>query len=67
MAEDDPDQNPNGRLIAGLETGDIVPAVYEGGFKTWECAVDLARVATGDYRSVLGEGEDLEVIEVYIP
>lgn len=23
-------------------TDDIRPGVYEGGFKTWECAVDLA-------------------------
>lgn len=64
MAEDDPEKNPNARLIAGLETGDIVPAVYEGGFKTWECAVDLARVATSDYGHMLTEEGELEVIEV---
>ena len=28
--------------IPGLATDDINPGVYEGGFKTWECAVDLA-------------------------
>lgn len=27
----------------GLSTDDIKPNVYEGGFKTWECAVDLAK------------------------
>lgn len=28
---------------AGLSTDDIKPNVYEGGFKTWECSVDLAK------------------------
>lgn len=29
--------------IAGLSDDDIEPCIYEGGFKTWECSVDLAR------------------------
>jgi len=29
-------------LLSGLETGDLSTGIYEGGFKTWECAVDLA-------------------------
>lgn len=32
----------NKTLISGLEKGDLTPGVYEGGFKTWECAVYLA-------------------------
>lgn len=28
--------------IAGLSDDDIEPYIYEGGFKTWECSVDLA-------------------------
>ncbi|KAL8826334.1 MAG: hypothetical protein Q9191_003865 [Dirinaria sp. TL-2023a] len=28
--------------VAGLSSDDITPNVYEGGFKTWECSVDLA-------------------------
>ncbi|KAL8757097.1 MAG: hypothetical protein Q9199_002459 [Rusavskia elegans] len=28
---------------AGLSTDDIKPNVYEGGFKTWECSLDLAK------------------------
>lgn len=53
MAEDD-DQGPdskeqtNDELISGLEQGDIKPNFYEGGFKTWECALDLARCVIGD-------------------
>ena len=27
----------------GLSNDDIVPGVYEGGFKTWECSMDLAQ------------------------
>ncbi|KAL2824513.1 hypothetical protein BDW59DRAFT_162401 [Aspergillus cavernicola] len=41
MAEDGAEEE-NGELIAGLEKGDITPNFYEGGFKTWECSVDLA-------------------------
>ena len=32
--------------IPGLSTDDITPTFYEGGFKTWECAVDLAKYLT---------------------
>lgn len=60
MAEDD-DQGPdskeqtNDELISGLEQGDIKPNFYEGGFKTWECALDLARCVIGDgYREDWG-------------
>ena len=53
MAEDD-DQDPgskeqtNDELISGLEQGDIKPNFYEGGFKTWECALDLAKCVVAD-------------------
>lgn len=43
MAEADMLSNENEELIAGLEQGDLKPTVYEGGFKTWECSVDLAQ------------------------
>ncbi|RMZ81191.1 hypothetical protein DV737_g2672, partial [Chaetothyriales sp. CBS 132003] len=35
--------NENDQLLAGLDKGDLTSGVYEGGFKTWECAVDLAQ------------------------
>ncbi|RMZ87028.1 hypothetical protein DV736_g5743, partial [Chaetothyriales sp. CBS 134916] len=35
--------NSNDHLLAGLDKGDLTSGVYEGGFKTWECAVDLAQ------------------------
>ena len=42
MAEDD---NPDASLdIAGLDDSDIRTNVYEGGFKSWECSFDLARL-----------------------
>ena len=40
MAEDDSLSQSN--PASGLSTDDITPNVYEGGFKTWECAMDLA-------------------------
>ena len=39
MAED-PSVDDDG--TAGLSGSDITPHVYEGGFKTWECSIDLA-------------------------
>jgi protein-histidine N-methyltransferase len=42
MAEATLEENGTGDLISGLNTGDLSAGVYEGGFKTWECAVDLA-------------------------
>jgi protein-histidine N-methyltransferase len=70
--EDDPDHE---ELIAGLEEGDLKPNFYEGGFKTWECALDLAKlVCSRDEVDALGlcgrdgsdddDGEDAHVIEV---
>ena len=64
MAEDsltDPSKFP----IPGLTVDDINPNVYEGGFKTWECAVDLATYLL--HHSQLGSiftNENMRVIEV---
>lgn len=30
-------------MMEGLSKDDITPGLYEGGLKTWECSVDLAR------------------------
>lgn len=67
MAEDTPDEN-NEELIAGLEKGDIKPNFYEGGFKTWECAVDLAKVLvdTDELAASTATG-DRHIIEVCTP
>lgn len=49
MAESDPSntEDGTGNLLSGLETGDLTSGIYEGGFKTWECAVDLAGFVNG--------------------
>lgn len=44
MAED---ASFKGLSVMDLATDDIMPHVYEGGFKTWECSVDLARYLAG--------------------
>lgn len=31
-----------------LQSNDIIPSVYEGGFKTWECSLDLTRYLIGE-------------------
>ena len=56
-------------ILDDLEKGDLRPNVYEGGFKTWECAVDLAEVVAEEEEEWLwaGDGEgDVHVIEVSI-
>lgn len=44
MAEDGDSEEPS---VVGLSTDDITPHIYEGGFKTWECSIDLARYLAG--------------------
>lgn len=59
MVEDSAEEQ-NSDLIAGLEEGDITPNFYEGGFKTWECSIDLAELVASE-----GIGfEDRHIIEV---
>lgn len=41
MAEDEPEAE---NLITNLDKSDLRTNVYEGGFKTWECSLDLARL-----------------------
>jgi protein-histidine N-methyltransferase len=45
MAEADDDTDT---LLAGLENGDLTSGIYEGGFKTWECSLDLASLVVTD-------------------
>lgn len=61
MAEDSADHE-NEELISGLEQGDLKPNFYEGGFKTWECALDLAKVVVAE--NALSADGDQHVIEV---
>ncbi|KAL8891738.1 MAG: hypothetical protein Q9215_001276 [Flavoplaca cf. flavocitrina] len=51
---------------AGLSMDDIKPNVYEGGFKTWECSVDLARyLATqSEYLSQTLSSNPCTIVEV---
>jgi hypothetical protein len=41
MAED---EAANDETLKDLHKSDIRTGVYEGGFKTWECSVDLASI-----------------------
>ncbi|KAL4996546.1 hypothetical protein BDV10DRAFT_172072, partial [Aspergillus recurvatus] len=63
MVEDGAEEQ-NGELIAGLEKGDITPNFYEGGFKTWECSIDLARLVVGEGLGLENEGESGHVVEL---
>lgn len=67
MAEDSTEQENNEELISGLEHGDIKPNFYEGGFKTWECALDLAKLVVGESTAAGVEDGDCHVIEVCVP
>lgn len=61
MAEDG--EQDNEELISGLEHGDLKPNFYEGGFKTWECALDLAKWVVGENAIADADG-DCHIIEV---
>ncbi|EEQ34872.1 putative protein-histidine N-methyltransferase [Microsporum canis] len=65
MAEHDMLNESEG-LLFGLQKDDIMPAVYEGGFKTWECAMDLAGIVTqGSVKFASPDGEDdINIIEL---
>ena len=67
MAEDDLSETKDPILANGLSADDIKPKIYEGGFKTWECAVDLAQylgcaIQGGKLKL---EDKDLRIIEVH--
>lgn len=66
MAEDDADDlaTDNAELIAGLEQGDLKPNFYEGGFKTWECSLDLADVLLSSTEIGASGEEGVHVIEL---
>jgi len=69
MAEADVELEPTvstatDSLLEGLATGDLSTGVYEGGFKTWECAVDLAGFVASRAESVNEEGGEWHVIEL---
>ncbi|CAG7993753.1 unnamed protein product [Penicillium olsonii] len=63
MAEDSAGHD-NEELIAGIEKGDIKPNFYEGGFKTWECALDLAKLAVAENTLNEDASGDLHIIEL---
>jgi protein-histidine N-methyltransferase len=52
---------------AGIEfasrPSDLVPRVYEGGMKTWECSLDLAGFVVGEMAGV-GELRGKTILEV---
>ena len=62
MAESLPGENLNDDLISGLDAGDLRSGFYEGGFKTWECAIDLAGFLQQTLS--LNEDEDWHIIEL---
>jgi protein-histidine N-methyltransferase len=45
---------------------DLVPGVYEGGLKTWECSIDLAGSVKDRFSFFATHKDDLRVLEVTI-
>ncbi|KAL9129771.1 MAG: hypothetical protein Q9217_001883 [Psora testacea] len=51
--------------VPGLSADDIMPNIYEGGFKTWECAVDLAKyLMDKEPRFAHSGGRDMQIVEL---
>ncbi|KAG8530791.1 uncharacterized protein KY384_004148 [Bacidia gigantensis] len=63
MAEDSA-MNANEPLAPGLSDDDLKPNIYEGGFKTWECAVDLASYVLTQSLVMEGYVSGLNLIEL---
>lgn len=60
MAEADPSAHDDAdTLLSGLENGDLTSGIYEGGFKTWECSLDLASLVAN-----LDFSRDWHIIEL---
>lgn len=57
--------NPGGEdLPSQLKHSDVAAGLYEGGSKTWECALDLAGVLVEDYEFLFKEDEDVEEVRI---
>ena len=53
--------------IPGLSSDDVVPNVYEGGLKTWECSLDLAAFVASQAEEIPADcDENITVIEVSV-
>lgn len=67
-AEADVSDATSTALVDGLGSDDIKPRLYEGGFKTWECSIDLARFLMGENLTGSDEGRNVpgwtNVVEV---
>jgi protein-histidine N-methyltransferase len=51
-------------LLSGLENGDLSTGIYEGGFKTWECAIDLATYVLYEFSANQIYQQNLSIIEL---
>jgi protein-histidine N-methyltransferase len=51
-------------LLSGLENGDLSTGIYEGGFKTWECALDLATYLLSQFSNEDAWKEGWSIIEL---
>ena len=57
LAESEPDGYAEENVvIEALETGDLDAGYYEGGFKTWGCAVELAAYVLHEGMEMVGDG-----------
>lgn len=64
MAEETSFENNS---VVGLSVDDIIPRIYEGGFKTWECSIDLAKYLAGRADIIDSvQCQQLHVIEVLV-
>ncbi|RYP81300.1 hypothetical protein DL769_002029 [Monosporascus sp. CRB-8-3] len=60
MAEDE----SGGELEPGLGNHDVRTGIYEGGFKSWECSVDLVKILSQSKTILSANDHSTRVIEV---
>lgn len=50
----------------GLSAHDIKPDIYEGGFKTWECSIDLAQYLARTRKSLQEQASERHLVTIEV-
>lgn len=63
ITDEDPDKDVANMLNLSGNT-DLIKGVYEGGFKTWECSIDMVQYLSGLPQDQINNKRVLEVSKV---
>lgn len=63
---DDTQENDVVNMLNLSGNSDLIKGVYEGGFKTWECSIDMVQYLSGLPEEQITNKRVLEVRYIYI-